>query len=102
MKLKRALKWKGKTKLLETECQLYFHRGVLFAVAEIHEGCWQAFCAFSGASIGTGTHPTEHGIIHCVKAVIQYRTPEVIEMTRSKLKLINNLTPEQIGQAEKL
>jgi hypothetical protein len=102
MKLKRALKWKGKTKLLETECQLYFHRGVLFAVAEIHEGCWQSFCAFTGALIGAGTHPTEQGIIHCAKAVIQYYTPEVIERARNKLEAINQLTPEQIAQAKTL
>jgi len=100
MKLKRVILTDGKTKPIQTECELYFHRGILFAVAEIDEERWQSFCAFTGSSFGVGTHQTKDSLIHCAKAVIQYRTPELIEMTRKKLKIINHLTPEQIGQAE--
>jgi len=100
MKLKRAITCNGKTSLIPTECQLYFHRGILFAAVEIDEERWQAFCAFTGASFGTGTHQTQDGLIHCVKAVIQYRTPELIEMARKELKIINRITPEQIEQAQ--
>ncbi len=102
MKLKRAITCNGKTSLLKTEGQLFQHRGLFFAVAEIDEERWIAFCAFTGASLGAGTHPTQQEIVHCCKAVIQYRTPELIELTRNKIKTINNLTHEQIGQAETL